>query len=390
MTNYIKELLGLQGFKVLEMEIEGKEVEVTIEPELEIGVCPNCGKVSNKRHDYHFSKVRDLSVSGKRVILHLKRIRLYCPNCKRPFLMDVGLCGKKKSYTRRFGEEIYARINYSTIQDVVREEGLGYGQVFRIFRDMRKEKKRLQEKKLPPVLSLDEISVKKRHKYSTVLSAPRERKVLDLIKGKDARRISDALKMYPKEEREEVKAVIIDRFKPYKKVVKEMFRNALIIPDKFHLIAEVNSALDRVRKRIQKEKVEKKGKRESWWKGWMKKEEFSAEEREGKRIWGVLRFEPKLRRAYRLKEGFREALEKRYEDFVKWRFQAMGSIFEEFKKIARSFVSWDEEIRNYYRRKAWTNGFAEGINNKIKVIKRRAYGFRNEENFKERVLAACG
>ncbi len=73
------------------MEIKEKEV---------IGVCQHCGGVSNKRHDYHFSRVRDLSVSRKRVIIHLKRIRLYCPNCSKPFfLMNVGLCGKKKPYT---------------------------------------------------------------------------------------------------------------------------------------------------------------------------------------------------------------------------------------------------------------------------------------------------
>jgi len=80
--------------------------------------------------------------------------------------------------------------------------------------------------------------------------------------------------------------VIIDRFKVYKKVVKKMFPNALIILDKFHLIAEVNSALDKVRKRLQKEKM-------------------------GKRYGGVLRFESKLRQAYRLKERFRKGLDKR-------------------------------------------------------------------------------
>lgn len=408
MTNNIRNLFGLQGFKVLEIEIKEKEVVVLVESELEVGVCPHCGKVSNKRHDYYWTKVRDLPVSGKKVFLHLKRIRLYCPKCKRPFLMPVDLCGKKKSYTWRYGEKVYSQILYSTIKDVAREEGLSYGQVARIFRDMRKRKSKPESKGIPSVISLDEIQIKKGHEYATVVSAPKEKRVLNLLEGRSSKKVESALGIYPEEARKEVKAVIIDRWKAFKKVVEEVFPNADIVANRFHLVQDVNRALDKVRKRLQGAK----GKNRNLCPIFLSamEEEFGAEhrrkiwgirflllkngedltERERERLWAVLSKEWGLRRAYLLKERFREALEGRFEDYVKWEMEAKGSSLEEFRSVVRSFCRWREAIRNCYRWRGLSNGFAEGINNKIKVIKRRAYGFRKEENFKERVLAACG
>lgn len=235
---------------------------------------------------------------------------------------------------------------------------------------------------------------------------------MDVIKGKDGRRVKEALSKYPEEERKKVKGVIIDRWKPFKKVAKELFPNALIIPNKFHLVSEVNRALDLVRKRVQKEGKRKElgdkisnamlsridaefnigeKRKEIWGIRFllMKNSEDLTGEEKG-RLWGVLRREWELRKAYQLKENFRRALEGRFKDFLKWEIGARGSIFEDFQRLARSFACWHQEIRSYYRRKSWTNGFAEGMNNKIKVIKRRAFGFRNEENFRERILAAFG
>jgi len=242
---------------------------------------------------------------------------------------------------------------------------------------------------LPEVISLDEISIKKGHKYATVISGPKEKRVVDIIKGRSAREVKEALKVYPESVREKVGVVVIDRYKPYRCALEEVLPQAKVVVDKYHLVEDVNKALDDLRKRVQQELIDEE--RPKLWGArflLLKNKEDLTVQQEA-RLNVVLTNCLELRHGYQLKERFLEVLAGKFQDFLFWELKAKGSGISEFVRVARSFGRWNKEIENYYRY-GYTNGYAEGINNTIKVIKRRAYGFRNYDSFRQRVLAVCG
>ena len=161
--------------------------------------------------------------------------------------------------------------------------------------------------------------------------------------------------------------------------------------DKFHLIRHINGALDKVRSRLQG--GNRRGKRRDLFKGRYTllkgAERLNAWEKA--RLNQLFYRYPELRRAWVLKESFRawyggmnrsqgeerlKSLEKTMSD---------GSL-SEFKELLHTLDNWREEILNYFDYPI-TNGFVEGKNNRIKTIKRMAYGYRNMDNFRLRILA---
>jgi len=264
-------------------------------------------------------------------------------------------------------------------------KGFGFARIFKAIANTSKTVRTA----LPKVLSLDEVSTKKRHKYATVISAPKEKRVIELVKGRAVKEIKEAFGQYSPAAVAEVKVVVIDRSKVYRKAVKEILPSAKIVVDKYHLVQDVNKALDQLRKRCQSKLPD--GQRKKLWGSrflLLKNCEDLTPEEEV-RLATVLSNCLALSRGYQLIEGFRRVLNRRFQDFLFWELKAKGSHLPEFVRLGWSFGRWNEEIRNYYRY-GDTNGYAEGINNTIKVIKRRAYGFRNDDSFRLRVLAVCG
>jgi transposase len=138
--------------------------------------CPFCGFSSSNVHDWRTRKVRDLSVLGNPLFLFVRVNRYRCHNCNEVFSQTFESISPKKHQTNRYREFLYHMCNGSTIQEVSRKEKVPYTTVERIFYSIAKEKEMellehlesvLETNEL--VLSLDEVAVRKGHRYETVL-----------------------------------------------------------------------------------------------------------------------------------------------------------------------------------------------------------------------------
>jgi len=244
-------------------------------------------------------------------------------------------------------------------------------------------------KKTPEFMGLDEFSVRRRRLYHTAICDLMDGEVMEVVEGQGKQKVEEYLNKLP--EPEKVKAVAMDMHEPFRQAVQECLPNAKVVADKFHVIRHINEAVDKVRNRHQGGNA--KGKRRDLFRSRytvLKGAERLADW-EKERLNRLFPLYPEVRIAWDLKEDFRAWYKERdrskaegmlglLEDRI-----ARGSI-PEFKELLSIFSNWREEILNYFDYRI-TNGFVEGKNNRIKTIKRMAYGYRNMANFRLRILA---
>ncbi|OBZ32401.1 ISL3 family transposase, partial [Megasphaera sp. DISK 18] len=245
-------------------------------------------------------------------------------------------------------------------------------------------------KQLPEILSLDEFRGNARgQRYQVAVNNPRTHEILDILPNRNTLEMIHYFSRFPRKERMKVKFVVMDLSPLFRRVVQTMFPYATIIGDRFHIQRLVIWALERVRKKVQnhfrekriyfkrnKHILNKKGKN-------LTAEEFD-------RLHEILKQSPELQRAYALKEAFFKVFSMKEPDSVthfltQWLHLVEESGVGEFSSVLKTFKDWRQAILNGLTQ-VYSNGFTEGMNNKIKVLKRVAFGFRNFERFRARIL----
>jgi len=262
--------------------------------------------------------------------------------------------------------------------------------------------------KLPEVISIDEFKNLKNGfgKYAFIMVDPINHKLLDTFPN---RRIDNLIKYFSKipiQERLRVKVVISDLWDSYRRLVKTVFPRAKLIADKYHFIRQLYWGLQDVRKRIMRKYKTSDFEYyllKKYWRYILKytynlSTNHFKEYRLGyhvtpRQIVDMAReINHELRLAIDLKDEFYELLHATsYEDSP----VALRSFIEKLKNsripeyfyVAKTYDNWFTEISNSFIDSRYNNGFIEGLNNKIKVIKRIAFGYRNFDNFKSRIFA---
>nr|WP_241243502.1 ISL3 family transposase [Caldicellulosiruptor changbaiensis] len=245
---------------------------------------------------------------------------------------------------------------------------------------------------LPEVICIDEF---KGHaggaKYQCIIVDPLNGKIIDILKDRRQEVLTEYFKRF--KNRDKVKYFICDMWKQFAEIARIYFKKAKVVIDKFHFVRYVYWAVENVRKRIQKnlgKSLRKYFKRSR--KLILKRyEKLKPEQREELEV--MFLYAPELRIAHRLKEEFNKVLESKTcdeakEKLKKWIEMAESSNVEEFQRCVRVFRNWFSEIVESFE-VLYTNSLTEGFNNKIKVLKRKAYGFRNFERFRKRILYSC-
>ncbi|SDI91746.1 Transposase [Alteribacillus bidgolensis] len=248
-------------------------------------------------------------------------------------------------------------------------------------------------KSLPPVIAIDEYKGDTNEgKYQVVIADGDTRAPLDILPNRSV----ETVKNYLREKGSDVEMVIMDMSYAFKSAVRKALGNPIIIADRFHFCRYIYWALERVRRKVQKEFHEydheydrKKCKR-------MKHVFYKRyEELSEKQLW-YLELSDELRRAYHLKEVFRnwfeEAKEKGKtaagqvkEELYALYQQVHNESMPEFIQTIQTLKNWQVEILNSFAF-GYTNGFIEGLNNQTKVMKRNAFGFKRYDRLRLRVL----
>ncbi len=214
----------------------------------------------------------------------------------------------------------------------------------------------------------------------TVVSDIDAAKLLEVIDSHQQQGIIEVLEQQPLEVRSQVQEVSVDMWGGFAKVVAEVFPNATLVYDRFHVTKPVNEELNKVRKQVG---ITLKGSKFMLLKNGV---DLTVEEKE--KLETILKQSKRLRLAYDLKEEFRQLFETDYtveqgkEQLLKWLKKARP-VYCDVLTTIRSHL---DGICNYFLSRT-TSGVMEGINNRIKLIKRQAYGFVNFKNFRARLLA---
>ena len=259
----------------------------------------------------------------------------------------------------------------------------------------------LQQRNLKGItaIGVDEIQIGKGHQYMTLVYQIDQgaRRLLAVGKGREIKTLLGCLRELGPTVRKSIRFVCSDMWKAYLSVIARRLPHALNILDKYHIVAKLHEAVDQVR-RDESAQMHKEG-----YDPILKKSRYCLLKRPenltpGQRLKlkDVLRYNLKSVRAYKLKESFRllwdyESIRWARWYWKKWSASAMRSRLEPIKKFVRTIRAHDELIFNYWEaQKQFTSGVVEGLNRKVNVVTRKAYGFRSEEVYKTALFHTLG
>ena len=349
--------------------------------------------------DVHEGKprcVRRLDIWGKKTFLHFSSRRFDCEHCEKPFTEELSYVEAHRRQTIIFERHIYESCKKSNIKKVAKQEGLCQSTVRDIIERQAKVKVDRSGNILISVLGIDEISLKKRHRqFVLVISDIKQKCILAILPDRNKETLEKWIGELTVQQQKAIRFASMDMWAPYRQAVEKKLTHVKIVADRFHVMKQLNERLGQVRKRIQNNASEEertllKGSR---WLLTRNRSDLKPEE-EGQ-LEKILDLCPELRKLYLLKEEFRRIFDKvqcreKAERFlIAWKYKTLATGDKFLAKFVKTLENWWAEILNYFIDKV-TNGFVEGLNGAIRSIIRRAFGYRNFENFRLHVFAEHG
>jgi transposase len=320
--------------------------------------------------------------------------RVTCPACgvkneKLAFLSE------NTKYTLRFAKQIGGLCRAMTITDVARRMHLDWHAVKDLDKLYMREQLARAGHPAPSVIGVDEVSIKKRHVYRIVVSdLERKRAIWFGGNGRSEEDMDMFYAFLDKENADKIRLAVMDMWKPFRHSTRRHAPQAAILFDKFHILRHLGEALDKIRKA---EYGRIAGPQRKFIKGQKyvllsHKENLTTEARKSLRL--LLKANKRLNTAYILRESFdqlwdykSEAWARRF--FDNWKAQLRWQRLKPYEKFAKMIERHWDGIAAYCKpENKIALGFVEGLNNKIRVLQRRAYGLRDEEYLKLKILTA--
>jgi transposase len=338
-------------------------------------------------------QVRDLSCGDMRIYLDVEVRRVQCKSCGHVKRERLDFLADNPFYTKRFAYYVGRRCRQATIKDVAEELHLHLETV----KTLECQYMRAQLAKAgtpgPKAIGIDEISIRKGHTYRIVVS--------DLIRrrpiwfGGEDRTQASMLKFYDwlgEKKTRGIRLCVMDMWKPFRTAAQARAPQAAILFDKFHIMSHLADALDQVRK---SEYARLVGKDRRFIKGQKytllsNRENLTLEGQKSLRL--LLAANKRLNTAYLLKESFGQLWDYQSEVWARkffdnWRASLKWQRLKPYEKFAQMIDRHWDGIAAYCKPENKVSlGFVEGLNNKIRVIQRRAYGLRDEEYLRLKVL----
>lgn len=394
----LTELLNLPHVRVIHYRLAGSaKIELTIESDLAAAICPSCQQVSIAVHDTGAPQmIRDLPMWNRRCWLNYAPRRFTCAACARTFVEQAEWREAGQAYTQRYTEFIYQRARREPVAQIAQDQQLSEDIVQGLFE--REAKKKLARRGYPrvKVLCLDEIAPHKGHgQYLLIISAPELGLVLDVLKDRKKAGLEAWFEARGVEWCAQVEVCCADMWDAYHTAAQTYLPQARLVVDRFHVMKNLNEAVTKARRTIQKEAPEAvkeilKGGR---WLLVKNQENLTAEERQ--KLETMLSQSPELKMCYELKEDFRAWFNQTTDrltaeqGLTTWLERVTASGLKALQTFVTTVQHWRDRVLNYFDGRH-SNGFAEGVNLKIKLINRRAFGYHNFQSFRLHILVAFG
>lgn len=396
----VTELLGIANYRVAYMvKHSQKRVDFVLRRIEETPcVCSGCGKVHKTAlHSTDTVIVEDLPISGKRVFLHVPKRRALCLEDDR--IRTEELQWLRGRVTRRFAEHIYRLTSITTNTEAGWFLGLDDEKVYRIDKGMLEELalQRLDNIPAPRYMSVDEVAWQKWHKYVTNVVDVGKRQVIWNHNGRGKTTLDAFYRKLGREGCNTIEAVASDGARGFLSSTKEHLNNAVIVLDHFHVKKYLNDAVDAVRKEELRKARQQEQAELSEVLHCNKRFILMQNTVSDKKTDILKKLESLNKRVYQamlLKEQFLsiyEAGERKtaYGNLRQWIIAAIKSGIPSFVELGYKFFRKRHYVLNYFICKI-TAAVSEGINNKIKRLKRMAYGYRDVKYFLLKIHQHCG
>jgi transposase len=372
---------------------EGGGVFLFVEKTSAFEVCPRCATPSSSVYDRRWVKLRDDPVRGGETTLVVRKRRFQCRTCQRPFTEPVA--GVRKGYrtTERYRRRLqWACEHFSDMKDVCRTFHCSPALLHRVVYEQLELRQRMHVHPWPTKVGIDEHFFKRNlrsndreRQFVTMLVDQRNGRLMEVVNSRKGDELEAALAYIPG--RENVQWVSLDMSDSYRSFVRRFFPNARLVADKFHVLRLLSPAINRHRRLVAGDKDSVYLRRlllrngrdlPPWW-------------RTRLRRW--LATQPVLRELYELKEGLHAFYRIRGAQRARRALTALTdamaySQLPEVQTLRRTLLRWRREVLAYFYSRL-TNARVEGFNAKAKLVKRRAYGYKNFENYRLRLLSAC-
>ena len=385
--HFTEKLLGLQGLNITSIEENEKNIIIYAEMERKEHNCISCGTATNPVHDYREQVIKDIPAFGKLVSIVLRKRRYRCKHCGKRFFETNSFLPKYHRMTIRLCAFVIDKLrDERSFTSVAKEVNLSVSTVIRIFDVISYPKPELSNS-----LSIDEFKGNTwGEKYQCILTDPVNKVVLDILPERYKPYLTRYFKGFTRAERDSVEYFVSDMWRTYSDVSDVWFKNATQVVDKYHWIRQAMWAFENVRKEEQKKLSTNLRKYFKRSKSLLIKRYDSLEEEQKQQVNVMLYYSVNISRAYFYKEKFLKILNSKDVESAKqamsdWIHNAEDCGIPQFEKCAETMRNWYTGIINSFSTTI-TNGFTEGCNNKIKVLKRNAYGYRNFKRFRNRIL----
>ena len=392
-TSLLYHAWGTRGYEHVRTTYENGAVCFRIEQPDGTFFCPFCGCWEVQKAGTVVRRFRSLPIGGRTVMLELPVQRLWCAGCGRTRQADIGFADSKRSYTRAFERYVLDLSASMTIKDIARHLDVGWDLV----KDIQKRNltRRFARPKLKHLrhIAIDEICIGHGHRYLTVVLDLDSGAIVFVGQGKGA----DALKPFwtrLSASHARIKAVATDMSAAYTQAVRENLPKAIHVFDHFHVIKLFNDKLSDLRREVQREAettLQKKVLKGTLWLLLKNPENLDPKRNEKQRLEEALKLNAPLATAYYLKEELRQlwnqADKRAAERFMdSWIGKAQASGIRMLQQFAVTLAAHRHGILAWYDCQI-TTAPLEGTNNKIRVLQRNAYGYRDQEFFRLKLYA---
>lgn len=381
-NNNIINLLKLEGVNFERLE-ENEESILLFFKRIDKRAPCVCGCSKLHIHDWRTQTLVDLPIHGKTVKLIVSKQRYRCTDCGKRISSTLPFVEKFQRITSRAVKYIISKLKKLNFKDTSLDLGISITSV------MRKFNKNIDFKEIksnsPKILHIDEFKgTSDAGKYQVALCNGENNKLYDILPDRNQ---ANLIKYFAKLDTTP-EICVIDMWLPFKRAIHKTWKDAIIIADKFHYVRQIQWAVKSVRIRAQ-ERLKKNKILKKYWKLFATNVNRLSKNQMW-RLEKLLKLDKELREAYCIKAYFDRNVTgckkvEAHSNFDNWLDMVQQSKIPEIKNLEKTFENWYSEVvaSFYYER---TNALAEGINNKIKVIKRQSYGIRKFDNLRNLLM----
>lgn len=388
-------LLDLPKVKVLRCEISDTEAHIYCESVEGSGICPVCQDKCLQVRMVQQRTIRDMALLGRKVFLHLTTRQFYCQKCNRYFNESFDFVDKSATMTNRYEQYIYFMLKNTCINDLSVKEGNAWSTTARIY-------KKYADKQIETrhvwqgvrYLGIDEISIKKGHKnYACVLVDLETGRVLDVLENRKKETIEAYFKDKGAAICNQIEVVSSDMWDAYSTLAGSLFPNATSVIDRYHFFVHLNKALDASRKVLRKAFPDAFLFKNIRW--LLLKNPDALSKEEGEILQKVFVLNASLGHIYGLRKALKDIFdlhiskEEAQQKVEEWEKNAAELDSKAVNGFIKILHNWKDKVLNFFHQRI-TNARVEGINNAIRGIIRRSFGFGDFENLKRRILIELG